>query len=862
MGALLVITIVASACATLPPLTGGTPAPTPAGDATGEAAPATGATVTPPAVGEGSSAVNEIARQTLAQELGVRVEDARVVSSGQVDWPNGCLGIQKPDMMCTDAIVPGYQIILEVNGRQYEVRTDLTGRQAVVAPEGASGPAGQFPVAAQQARAQAAADLGLELGQVTILAVEPTEWPDACLGQPEPTELCAQMITPGFRVTLDANGAQVVYRTDETGGSIRRERQPQAAAEFPAAAQAARQALAQELGVPVESINIQRADPTEWSDSCLGLGGPAESCLQAITPGYRVFLEREGEQYIYRTDETGQALRREEGQAGEFPAAAQAARDALAQELGVPAEEIVIERADPAQWSDGCLGLGGPAESCLQAITPGYRVTLRHDGQQYVYRTDETGRSLRPETATASSAGESAAGSPADSEPVIGLRRDVDGTCQDVRVSLAGVNFGACGMEMAAGRFLTETFRLEQLQDMQKVYASFGVSTPAGKVTFVGKGPIEASPVEQRMIAEWASLAAQEAQTGIVAGYGFGWKREGGIAGFCDEIAIDASGHAVLRSCKPAGAAPSWKRLTTDELTKFYGWLDRFGSAEAEVKDPATADAMTTNFVFSGRGAEKTAETDTSAMMQFAGELLQQWAEATPVRFITTSAEVNIRKGPSDQFEVVETIAAGQQALVTGVNRDSTWWRVVCPDNTAGNCWVTGDAQFTQPVAPAGSTGLQPDAEGQPAIDETGILAAVARQVYTVDDTFGGSGKFPVVYLLAVEDNEQGAIPYSSPARPVAPPVQQGVVAGLTDLPVQFKWVSGAGEVKRNHRGDVEGNAAIITLGKLRPQSDGSVHVNASIYVGPMAAGGQTYILEREGDAWKVTGKTGASWIS
>jgi hypothetical protein len=856
MGALLVIAIAVSACAALPPLTGGTPAPI------GEGAPAAGATVTPAAPGAGSTAVNEIARQTLAQQLGVRVEDIRVVSAGQVDWPNGCLGIQRPDVMCTDAIVPGYQIILEVNGQQYEVRTDLTGRQVAVAPEGSAGAAGDFPAAAQVARQRTAADLGLELGQVTILSVEAAEWPDACLGQPDPTELCAQMITPGFRVTLDANGTQVVYRTDDAGQNIRRERQPQSAAEFPGAAQAARQALSQELGVPVESINIQRADPAEWTDSCLGLGGPAESCLQAITRGYRVFLERDGEQYIYRTDESGQALRREQTEAGEFPAAAQAARDALARQLGVPADQIIIQRADPTEWTDGCLGLGGPAELCLQAITPGYRVTLQYGGQQYIYRTDETGQSLRPETAAAGSAGDTPSGALDDSEPVIGLRRDVDGTCQDVRVSLSGVNFGACGMEMAAGRFLTETFRLEQLQDMQNIFASFGVSTPAGKVTFVGKGPIEASPAEQRMIAEWANLVGQEAQTGIVAGYGFGWKREGGIAGFCDEIAIDASGHAVLRSCRAVPTAPSWKRLTADELTRFYGWLDRFGAAAAEARDPATADAMIINFVFSGRGSEQATEADTSAMMQFAGESLQQWAEATPIRYITTSAEVNIRKGPSEQFEVVETIAAGQQALVTGVSRDSTWWRVVCPDNTAGNCWVTGDARFTQPVAPAGSTGMTQQGEGQPALDETGILAAAVRQVYTVDDTFGGNGKFPVVYLLAVDDAELGAIPYSSPARIVPAPVQQGVVANLTGLPAQFKWVASAGEVKRNSRGEVEGNAAIITVGKIQPQSDGRVHVNASIYVGPMAAGGQTYILEREGDTWKVTGKTGASWIS
>lgn len=846
MGALSVIALVASACATLPPVMGGTPAPS--------SEPATGGTTTPPASSGGVAAVNEIARQALAQQLGVPVDNIRVLSSGAVDWPNGCLGIQKPGVMCTDAIVPGYQVILEVDGKQYEVRTNLTGSTALVAPEGSSGRAGEFPAAAQLARGQAAADLGMELGQITIVAAEPAEWPDACLGQPDPTEMCAQMITPGYRVTLDANGTEVVYRTDESGKSIRRERQPQSADDFPAAAQAARDALAQELGVAADTITIQQAEAAEWTDSCLGLGGAAESCLQAITPGYRVFLEREGEQTIYRTDETGQSVRREpSGQTGEFPAAAQAARDALAQQLGVPSDQITIVSAEPVEWSDGCLGLGGPAESCLAAITPGYRVTLQAGGKQYVYRTDESGQAVRAETAATGSAGQTSAGG---SEPVITLSRDVDGACQDTRVNAQGVSFGACGMEMATAPFTGDAARLAQLEEMRRLFSSFSASTPAGKVTFVGQGPLPASANEQRMIAEWANLVGQEAQAGAAgAGYGLGWKREGGIAGFCDELSIDAGGHATLRSCKNEAAEATWTRLTAAELTQFYGWLDRFGAAEAQVKDPATADAMTVSLIFSGRGSSQAAQADTDAMMQLATEVLQQWAKATPIRYITTSAEVNLRQGPGEQFDVIEKIAAGQQALVTGASRDDAWWRVVCPDSTAGHCWVTADAQYTQAVAAA-------DSADQTATDEAAILAAVIRQVYTVDDTAGGNGKFPMVYLLAVEDNELGAIPYNSPARALDASTQQAVVAALSDLPAQFKWVASAGEVKRNAQGAVEGSGAIITVGNARPQSDGTVQVTASIYFAPLGAGGQTYVLERKGDVWQVTGKVGASWIS
>jgi hypothetical protein len=344
------------------------------------------------------------------------------------------------------------------------------------------------------------------------------------------------------------------------------------------------------------------------------------------------------------------------------------------------------------------------------------------------------------------------------------------------------------------------------------------------------------------------------------------WRREGGIAGFCDDIRIDSGGHAILSSCKPAAAgadgAGNWQRLTSDDLTQFYGWLDQLGAVQAEQTDPAVADAMTVRATLAGRAEGQAADADKNAMLQFGATLLQQWANASPTEYVSTLAEVDMRSGPGDQFEVVEKVAAGQQALATGVSLDSKWWRVICPDSTVGNCWVSADPTLTQPVAPVTTTGLQPGGEGQPAIDEAQILAEVVRRVYTVDDTFGGASKLPMIHLLSVEDREGNAIPFSSPARPLPTAVQEGIVAALQDLPARFEWVSSAGEVERNQQMTVLGNGGIITVGQVRPQPDGTVHVSSSIYLGPLASGGQTYVLERQDGRWKITGTTGATWMS
>ena len=67
------------------------------------------------------------ARADLAQQLNVDPDTIVVVSNEQVDWPDACMGIQTPDVMCAQVITPGYKIILEVDGKQYEYHTNASG---------------------------------------------------------------------------------------------------------------------------------------------------------------------------------------------------------------------------------------------------------------------------------------------------------------------------------------------------------------------------------------------------------------------------------------------------------------------------------------------------------------------------------------------------------------------------------------------------------------------------------------------------------------------------------------------------------------------------------------------------------------
>lgn len=71
----------------------------------------------------------------------------------------------------------------------------------------------------QQAMADAtmtwvADQLGVAADDITVVSVEPVEWPDSSLGCPQPDMIYAAVITPGYQVTVEAQGTTYAVHTD------------------------------------------------------------------------------------------------------------------------------------------------------------------------------------------------------------------------------------------------------------------------------------------------------------------------------------------------------------------------------------------------------------------------------------------------------------------------------------------------------------------------------------------------------------------------------------------------------------------------------------------------------------------------
>lgn len=115
-----------------------TPSPEPAGPITspsGTVRPVPTLPSSPPRVQPATPATNgEVPQELvdrmidqLAAQLGTERQSITVASSEAITWNDGSLGCPKPGEFYTQALVPGYRVILEASGKQYDYHASERG---------------------------------------------------------------------------------------------------------------------------------------------------------------------------------------------------------------------------------------------------------------------------------------------------------------------------------------------------------------------------------------------------------------------------------------------------------------------------------------------------------------------------------------------------------------------------------------------------------------------------------------------------------------------------------------------------------------------------------------------------------------
>ena len=153
--------------------------------------------------------------------------------------------------------------------------------------------------------ADMAAHLNVQPEQVTVVGLEEVTWSDASLGCPLPGMMYAQVLVPGYRVTLEAVGRRFEYHTDRTSRAVRvaqaQMTPPDVAVpeDLPEVVGKAITDLSARLRVESSEIKTISFNEKMWTDGSLGLPDPGMVYTKAIVSGYLVVLETGGRQYEY-----------------------------------------------------------------------------------------------------------------------------------------------------------------------------------------------------------------------------------------------------------------------------------------------------------------------------------------------------------------------------------------------------------------------------------------------------------------------------------------------------------------------------------------------------------------------------------
>jgi hypothetical protein len=72
----------------------------------------------------------------------------------------------------------------------------------------------------------------------------------------------------------------------------------------------------------------------------------------------------------------------------------------------------------------------------------------------------------------------------------------------------------------------------------------------------------------------------------------------------------------------------------------------------------------------------------------------------TTTEFVQAQVDVPMVDAPAADANEIGRVAGGQMARVTGASPDGAWWRVICPDDSVGDCWLSAAPDVTLPATP------------------------------------------------------------------------------------------------------------------------------------------------------------------
>ena len=154
-------------------------------------------------------------RNLVANQFGFESSKVILLKTSEKTWINSCLELPNVDEVCNPGEVPGFLILLYADNLVFEVHSDEQS-QNIRAINYLS----QYLSPLEVAIRYLSVHENLPAEEINVISFDPMEWPDSCLGVVEEGIVCAPVITPGYKILLDANGSTFEFHTDFYGSRL------------------------------------------------------------------------------------------------------------------------------------------------------------------------------------------------------------------------------------------------------------------------------------------------------------------------------------------------------------------------------------------------------------------------------------------------------------------------------------------------------------------------------------------------------------------------------------------------------------------------------------------------------------------
>jgi hypothetical protein len=245
--------------------------------------------------GQSPRVITTLAQRPFSLELGLGFSEAIEVQFPE-DLEEGAYGlstaVRRPSGPMVD-LIP-IQIGETEETRQVTTQQDMDASLAACPPVEGEGP----NAIVELAKADLAQRLDIDPDEITVQSVEPTEFPDASLGVPEPGTAYAQVVTPGYIIDLAAAGQTYRYHASDARIVAVPEAQnapPDARITIESVEVIATQVIVQgSSNLPAETcVNVEL-----WADGVQQAWWPTDTCVPVKQGNWRLVVVLESEQAL------------------------------------------------------------------------------------------------------------------------------------------------------------------------------------------------------------------------------------------------------------------------------------------------------------------------------------------------------------------------------------------------------------------------------------------------------------------------------------------------------------------------------------------------------------------------------------